>query len=177
MALLTSASSGLMSVSCPSGVSPLTLMNALSATKDSMACIVHGPTNERVSALKLPPSPTMLAPEGSAVEKRSMSGTRVARQNASGRVVRRSRRIDEHALVGPKQPRSRPREPLLRLDRLAKALLERVLVLRETGRNRPTMRPLYLPLTLEHHKVTPRSGRRDAKLLLEPGHRDAPRLA
>src|SRR5215212_7650993 len=103
--------------------------------------------------------------------------TRVARQNASGRVVRPSRRIDEHALVGPKQPRSRPREPLLRLDRLAKALLERVLVLRETGRNRLTMRPLYLPLTLEHHKVTLRSGRRDAKLLLEPGHRDAPRLA
>ena len=50
-------------------------------------------------------------------------------------------------------------------------------MLRETRQNRPAMGPLHLPLPLEHRKIPPRSRRRDAKLLLQPGHRDAPRLA
>ena len=35
--------------------------------------IAQGPTNESVSAQKIPPNPTILAPEGSAVEKRSLA--------------------------------------------------------------------------------------------------------
>ena len=50
-------------------------------------------------------------------------------------------------------------------------------MLRESGRNGPAMGPLDLPPTFEQRKIPPRSSRRDAKLLLQPGHRDTPRLA
>ena len=50
-------------------------------------------------------------------------------------------------------------------------------MLRESGRNGPAMGPLDLPPTFEQRKIPPRSSRRDAKLLLQPGHRDTPHLA
>src|SRR5215218_4720390 len=103
--------------------------------------------------------------------------TRRAGQDAPRRVVRRGRRVDKHPLIRPKQRRSGAGQTLLLLYSLTQPLLEGVLVLREPGRNRPAMGPLDLPLTFEQREIPPRSRSRDAKLLLQPGHRATSRLA
>jgi hypothetical protein len=100
-----------------------------------------------------------------------------ARKNAPRRVVRRGRRVDESGLIRLEQRRSGACQTLFLLHRLTQSLLEGVFVLRESGWNGPAVGPLDLPLMFEHREIPPRSRRRDAKLLLQPGHRDAPRLA
>src|SRR5215210_768037 len=101
---------------------------------------------------------------------------RGAGQDAPRRVVCRGRRVDEHGLIRLQKRRGGARQPLFLLNRLTQPLLEGVLVLREAGRNGPPMGPLDLPPTLEQRKIPPRSRRRDAKLLLQPGHRDTSHL-
>src|SRR5215203_4059385 len=102
---------------------------------------------------------------------------RPAGQYAPRRVVCRTRGVDKHGLLRLQERRGGAGEPLFLFDRLPQPLVEGVLVLRESGRNGSTMGPLYLPPAFEHREIPPRRGRRDAKLFLQPGYRDAPRLA
>src|SRR5215212_303575 len=103
--------------------------------------------------------------------------TRRTGQDAPRRVVRRGRRVDKDGLIRPEQRRRGAGQTLFLLYRLTQPLLEGVLVLRESWRNRPTMGPLDLPLTFEQREISPRSRSRNAKLFLQPGHRDTSRLA
>jgi hypothetical protein len=97
----------------------------------------------------------MLILEGSAVEKRSITGTRLVRHVIPDvparmrRVVGRGRRVDKDGLIHLEQRRGSACQTLLLLDRLTQPLLEGVLVLRESRRNRPAVGPLDLPLTFQ----------------------------
>src|SRR5215218_2409478 len=132
-----------------------------------------------------PPKPHHTPPRGICVgeevhyrhEVGQARDTRRAGQDAPRRVVGRGRRVDKHGLIHLEQRRGSACQTLLLLYSLTQPLLEGVLMLRESGRNRPAMGPLDLPLTFERREIPPRSRSRDAKLLLQPGHRDTPRLA
>jgi hypothetical protein len=50
-------------------------------------------------------------------------------------------------------------------------------VLRQPRHDRPAVGSPELALPLEHGEIPPCSGRRDAQLLLQPGHRDTAGLA
>src|SRR5215212_797024 len=75
--------------------------------------------------------------------------TRRTGQDAPRRVVRRGRRVDKDGLIRLEQRRGSACQTLLLLDRLTQPLLEGVLVLRESRRNRPAVGPLDLPLTFQ----------------------------
>src|SRR5919112_2366175 len=132
-----------------------------------------------------PPKPHHTPPRGICVGEQvhyrhqvgQAGDTRRAGQDAPRRVVRRSRRVDEHGLIRLEQRSGGAGQTLFLLYRLTQPLLEGVLVLREPGRNRPPMGPLDLPLAFEQREIPSRSRSRDAKLFLQPGHRDTPRLA
>lgn len=59
------------SVSSPPTVIPLTLKKVLSARYESTIRTAQGPTNEKLSGLKIPPNPTMLPLDIPAVDKGS----------------------------------------------------------------------------------------------------------